>query len=240
MTHTTPGTWTPDVLDEINRDFENRSPREILKWALDAFGSGLVMATGFGISGVVLAHQLSRLADDPTVFYLETDLLFEETHELKEELARQLGLTFRPVHSGVSLEAQAAAEGEDLWNTNPDRCCFIRKVDPLRAFLADKAAWISGLRRDQSASRAGTRIVDWDAANGLVKLNPLAVWTRENVLQYIYLYGLPYNRLLDEGYTSVGCTPCTKPAAANGDPRAGRWAGFEKTECGIHLQSTAA
>lgn len=239
MTHATSGTWTPQVLDAINRDFESRSPREILEWALGAFGPGLVMATGFGISGVVLAHQLSRLTDDPTVFYLETDLLFDETHELKEALAQQLGITFLSVHSGVSLEAQASAEGDALWDTNPDRCCFIRKVDPLRRFLADKTAWISGLRRDQSASRAGTRIVDWDAANGLVKLNPLAAWTREDVLQYIYLYGLPYNRLLDEGYTSVGCTPCTQPAA-NGDPRAGRWAGFDKTECGIHLQTTAA
>ena len=140
----------------------------------------------------------------------------------------------------MSLDTQAATEGDELWNTNPDRCCFIRKVDPLRGFLADKRAWITGLRRDQSAARAGTRLVEWDAANGLVKLNPLATWTRSEVTQYIDLYRLPYNRLLDDGYTSVGCRPCTRPASASDDPRAGRCVGFSKSECGIHLQSTAA
>ena len=232
--------WTHETLTLHPDTFENASPQDILTWSLDTFGSGLVMATGFGLSGIVLAHHLAQYAPEMTVFYLETDLLFPETYALRDRLAARLGLTFKPVHSGISLEHQQQEHGPDLWERSPDQCCFVRKVLPLRRFLADKTAWITGLRRDQSASRANIRVVEWDEANSLVKINPLAFWTKQEVWRYIHQHDLPYNPLLDNGYTSIGCRPCTRSVAPGEDVRAGRWSGFAKTECGIHVQPRAA
>ena len=232
--------WTPETFQELNERFEHSSPREILKWGFETFGDDLVMATGFGPSGVVLSHLLSNLRPETTIFYLETDLLFLETYALRNELSERLGLSFTMVRSNVSLEQQTKEHGPRLWANEPNTCCFIRKVLPLRRFLADKKAWITGVRRDQSASRADTDIVGWDETNGLVKLNPLATWTNDEIWQYIHLHELPYNRLHDMGYPSVGCMPCTRPIAPDEDVRAGRWTGFNKTECGIHVNQHAA
>jgi phosphoadenosine phosphosulfate reductase len=232
--------WTTERLQALNKHFEHASPREILQWAYETFGDGAVMGTGFGPSGVVLTHQVSSLHPDAVIFYLDTDLLFPETYALRDELAEQLGITFTRVHSEVSLVEQETVLGEDLWKKNPNACCFIRKVLPLRRFLSDKSAWITGLRRDQSRSRAGTKIVEWDAANNVVKINPLAQWTSDDIWGYIHLNEVPYNQLHNSGYPSIGCMPCTKPVATGMDERAGRWAGFNKTECGIHLQPHAA
>lgn len=232
--------WTLETLKLQTDDFETASPRDILNWSLDTFGVGLVMATGFGLSGIVLAHHLARLSPETAIFYLETDLLFPETYTLRDRLAARLGLSFLPVHSGISLERQHQEQGPNLWAHSPDQCCFIRKVLPLRRFLADKTAWVTGLRRDQSPARAHTRIVEWDGAHGLVKINPLAFWTKKEVWRYIHQHDLPYNPLLDDGYTSIGCMPCTRPIAPGEDARAGRWSGFAKTECGIHAQPRAA
>ncbi len=228
------------MLRPLNEAFEQASPRDLLRWAGETFGAGLVLATGFGPSGVVLAHLVSGMDPTPTVFYLETDLLFAETYALRDRLAERLGLSFTPVHGGLSLDAQARAHGPDLWAREPNRCCFLRKVLPLRRFLADKSAWITGLRRDQAPSRAGIDLVEWDGANGLVKLNPLARWTDAEVWGYLHRHDLPYNPLHDEGYPSLGCVPCTRPVAPGEDARAGRWSGFAKTECGIHVQPKAA
>ena len=228
--------WTPEALQRISDLFEQRSPEDLLAWGFGTFGDGLVMATGFGPSGVVLMHLVSRIRPDATIFYLDTGLLFEETHALREELAQRLGLTFTRVHTDLSLEQQAAGYGEALWERAPDQCCSLRKVQPLRRFLADKQAWITGIRRDQGITRARTPLVGWDEVNKLVKLNPLANWSSDEVWDYIYLYGLPFNRLHDEGYPSIGCLPCTRPVVQGEDERAGRWAGLSKTECGIHVQ----
>lgn len=228
--------WTPEALAPVQRRLADSSPREVIRWGLDTFGDGLVMATGFGPSGIVLAHLLSKLRPEATVFYLDTDLLFPETLTLRDQLAERLGLTFTRVHSGVSLESQARHHGPELWADDPDRCCFLRKVLPLRRFLADKRAWITGLRRDQSAVRAQIETVEWDAAHRLVKLNPLAAWTADDVWSYIQMHDLPYNTLHDRGYPSIGCMPCTHPVARGEDERAGRWRGLNKTECGIHSQ----
>jgi phosphoadenosine phosphosulfate reductase len=158
---------------------------------------------------------------------------------LRHRLAERFELTFTRVHSGLSLEDQAATEGPNLWSTSPDRCCFIRKVLPLRRFLSTRSAWITGIRRDQSPTRKGIGIVSWDAANGLVKINPLARWTESDVWAYIRRYDLPYNPLHDEGYPSIGCIPCTRQVADGEDARAGRWRGHEKLECGIHVQDAS-
>lgn len=232
--------WTPASLEQRSHAFETQTPEAVLRWGLDTFGSGLVMATGFGLSGIVLAHHLARLAPETTIFYLETDLLFPETLALRDRLAERLGLTFTPIRAEVSLARQHHEHGPALWARSPDQCCALRKVLPLRRFLAGKSAWITGVRRDQSAARAGTAVVAWDHANSLAKINPLATWTKEHVWQYIHRHDLPYNALLDQGYGSIGCWPCTRPVAPGEDARAGRWAGFAKTECGIHVQPRAA
>jgi len=229
----------PLDLSESNERLERAPVSEAIAWAHETFGAGLVMATGFGPSGVVLAHYVAEMAIDLRVFYIDTSLLFPSTHRLKEELSERLGLTFEPI-SGIGLEQQSAEHGSQLWSRNPDRCCHIRKVAPLREYLKGKGAWITGLRRDQSAGRAGSQILEWDQRNGLYKLNPLAAWTSDDVWRYIREHRLPYNDLHDEGYPSIGCEPCTRNVALGEDERAGRWAGTNKTECGIHQRREVA
>jgi len=229
-----PKFWSSDDVIKWNRVLERFTVEEVLGWGIETFGSGLVTATGFGPSGIVLMHHLAKIATDPTVFYLETDLLFEETYALRDSLVERLGIEIRAVHSGVSLWRQDQQHGPDLWARNPDQCCFIRKMLPLRRFLADKSAWVTALRRDQSSTRSRIGAIEWDSGNGLVKINPLANWTNEEIWRYIRLHDLPYNSLHDQDYPSLGCMPCTKPAAEGAEARSGRWDGFAKTECGIH------
>lgn len=230
------------TIDEIRlagERLDGAYPEDVLRWTFDTFGDGAVMATGFGPSGVALMHMLSRVRPGATVFYLDTDVLFPDTHDLKRRLADLLGIRITRVHAGLSLQEQARQEGPDLWRTNPDRCCFLRKVQPLRLFLRDKEAWITGIRRDQSPTRRGIGVVEWDRAHEIAKVNPLATWTEERIWQYIDLYGLPYNPLHDRGYPSIGCIPCTKAVREGADPRSGRWQGHEKLECGIHATNVA-
>lgn len=229
--------WKPANLARISQRFEHRHPQELLRWALATYGDDLVVATGFGGSGIVQMHMISQFRPKTTFFYLQTDLLFPETLELRDALAERLDIQFTEVHSGHSLGEQAFQYGRDLWARNPDLCCLMRKVEPMKQFLADKRAWVTAIRRDQSASRANTQLVDWDDTNGLIKLAPLATWTKDQVWDYIHEHDLPYNKLRDEGYGSIGCMPCTRPLqAGETDERAGRWAGTDKIECGIHIQ----
>ena len=233
-------TWNEARIDVLNAQFSASSPREVLRWGYEEFGDKLVMATGFGTSGIVLMHIVSGLNPDATVFYLDTDLLFPETLELKEKLVETLGISILPVKSDISLDEQEELHEDALWEKAPNACCFIRKVMPLKRFLAEKSAWITGVRRDQAISRASTRVIEWDEAHQVVKLNPLAYWTSDEVWAYIKINDLPYNELHDYGYPSIGCRPCTRPVKAGEDERAGRWAGKQKIECGIHLQPIAA
>jgi phosphoadenosine phosphosulfate reductase len=230
--------WTVDSLRQISADFEGQPPEEILRWGIATFAPDIALATGFGPEGVALMHLLSQIAPETTVFYLDTDLLFKETYELREELEARLGIRFTRVHSGLSLDAQATQHGPALWERDPNLCCHLRKVEPLRRFLSTQRAWITAIRRDQTRARANAGLVEWDRANGLVKLNPLASWTQTQVWNYIHEHQLPFNRLHSFGYPTLGCWPCTQPVAEGDDPRAGRWVGFDKTECGIHLQGS--
>ena len=233
--------WNQFRLAKLNQELADLTPGEVLTWGFDYFGNDLVMATGFGTSGIVLMHALSELhREDGAVFYLDTDLLFPETKELKERLSDRLGITFTRVEPEINLEAQEKRYGPALWERNPNTCCHIRKVLPLRRFLSDKKAWITGVRRDQSASRESTNIIEWDEAHQLVKLNPLAHWTTKEVWSYIAQHRLPYNALHDKGYPSIGCMPCTRATEPGEDDRAGRWSNHNKLECGIHLQPVAA
>ncbi len=232
--------WTPQQIQALQADLEHASPRAVLQWSYDTFGDAAAMATGFGPSGVVLMHLLSELRPGAAVFYLDTDLLFPETYALRDRLAETFGLRFTRVHGGLSLDEQESLHGADLWARNANQCCFLRKVLPLRAFLKDKQAWITGIRRDQSLTRARASVIDWDPANQLVKINPLAFWSSEDVWSYIAINDLPYNPLHDRGYPSIGCQPCTHAVEAGAHERSGRWAGAEKVECGIHLNIQAA
>lgn len=227
--------WSPDTLRALNHQFEDASPRTMMQWAFESFGHGAVLGTGFGPSGIVLLHLLSRLRPNTTVFYLDTGLLFPETLALRDRLAEDLGLTFTAITPALSLDEQEAQYGPALWEQTPDACCALRKVAPLRRFLRDKAAWISGPRRDQAATRRALRLIDWDPTCEVLKVHPLAAWTADDVWGYIHLHDLPYNPLHDDGYPSIGCRPCTRPVAPGQDERAGRWTGQDKTECGIHL-----
>jgi phosphoadenosine phosphosulfate reductase len=223
-------------LSVLNQQLAGLSPFDLLQWASAQFKPDLVVATSFGLSGMVILHAIAQMErqNRPPVFYLQTDLFFSETLALRDELAARFGLEFSAVSPEQSLAAQEAEFGPELWRRDPDLCCQLRKVQPLQRFLADKQAWVTGLRRDQSASRAAVDRLTWDEVHGLVKLNPLAYWTRAQVWQYIRAHRLPYNALHDRGYPSVGCWPCTQPAAAASEERLGRWPEFNKTECGIH------
>jgi phosphoadenosine phosphosulfate reductase len=226
--------WTPESIKQVSATLEGSSPEAILRWGFDNFGPQMVLATGFGPEGVVLMHLVSQIRPEATVFYLDTDLLFATTYELRDELVKRLGTRFERVHSGLSLPEQALRHGDKLWERDPDTCCQMRKVIPQRQFLANYSAWVTGIRRDQTAFRANTALVEWDYANKMVKLNPLAGWTNDQVWEHIRVNDLPYNPLHDYGYPSIGCWTCTKSVAPGDDPRSGRWAGKVKTECGIH------
>ena len=162
-------------------------------------------------------------------------LLFPETYELWQDLESYYGITIEGVRPAQSVAAQAVAHGDALWEREPSRCCELRKVAPLRQALADRDAWISAIRRDQTSTRSTARAVEWDARFGLVKINPLVRWTKRQVWDYIRAYGVPYNALHDRGYPSIGCAPCTGPVRLGESDRAGRWRGLDKTECGLHV-----
>lgn len=235
-------TWADKDFSGLNDRLEPESPLATLNWVFDTFDQDTaVMGTGFGASGVVLMHHLEEVQPGATVFYLDTDVLFPETYNLRDRLTARFDLNIVRVHSGLSLDDQAEEHGDELWNDNPDKCCFLRKVKPLRAYLADKNVWMTGIRRDQSPTRADTDYVEWSEANEVVKVNPLADWTEDDIWDHIERHSLPYNPLHDEGYPSIGCMPCTEQVDNDADdPRAGRWSDTDKKECGLHLEPEPA
>jgi phosphoadenosine phosphosulfate reductase len=215
---------------------EGKRPEEILAWAIDEFQPGLTMACSFGgPTGMALLDMTIKIDPTVEVFYLDTDFLFPETYRLRDACERKYG--FKPIgyQSLLTPAAQAEEHGPELWTRDPDLCCDLRKVEPNYRALDGKSAWLSGMRRDQSKTRASVAIVDWDEKFGLVKLNPLATWDEKQVWAYIMNNGVPYNELHDKGYPSIGCTHCTAPVRPGDDPRSGRWAGFDKEECGIQI-----
>ncbi len=221
-------------IDKLNQLFENSDAGTVLHWTIKEYKQDLAMSTGFGVSGIVLMHHISLIDPRTNIFYLDTGLLFDETYKLIDQLEEQLGIHLTRVRTDVPLDEQARLYGEKLWETDPDTCCHIRKVLPLQRYLKDKKAWVTGIRRDQSASRRNTPVFQWNESNQVVKINPLAGWTEEEVWSYVKRHSLPYNELHERGYTSIGCFPCTRPAKQGGDLRSGRWAGTMKTECGLH------
>lgn len=223
-----------DDLPRLNSRFEYESAEDLLIWVSETFGKEAVLGTGFGPSGVVLIHKINQLDLDIKVFCLDTNLLFEDTYTLWHKIEKKFNINVESVSPILTLEGQAKLHKEELWKSNPDRCCYLRKVLPLQKYLSNKSAWITGLRRSQSEMRKDVQKIEWAPSNKVFKLNPLADWTQGEIWNYIDQHELPYNPLHDEGYPSIGCIPCTEPATG-GNERSGRWKNLEKTECGIHL-----
>jgi phosphoadenosine phosphosulfate reductase len=230
--------FTQETISEdlkvISDEFETAPPEVLLRWAIEEFGPDVALATGFGAEGCVLVAMLSGINPATRIFYLDTDLLFPETYILRDRLEARYGVRFERRATRLSLNAQAAEYGERLWEREPDLCCRLRKVEPLREMLSGLRAWVTAIRRDQSLARAGIRHVERDEKFGLIKINPLAAWSTRDVWNYIAEYDVPYNPLHDQGYPSIGCVPCTTPVQIGEMPRAGRWRGMAKSECGLH------
>ena len=217
-----------------------REPAEVLDWAQRCFPRGLVLASALGPQSIVALDLALRQGLRPEVVLLDTGLLFDETVQLADRLEQRLGIEIERVKPPMSLEEQARQYGDALWERDPGKCCELRKVGPLAQRLSRASAWITGLRRSGSLTRAEVESVEWDSVHGLVKINPLAWWPRARVFQHLHERKLPYNPLLDEGYASVGCRPCTSMVRPGEDERAGRWRGRAKTECGIHRRPSEA
>lgn len=213
---------------------EAKAPMDVLVTAVENYAGGLVLASSFGAEDVVLIDMLHKLAPTIPVFYLDTNKHFPETYDTRDRLAERYGTSFIQVLPELTLEEQAQKHGDKLWERDPNLCCQLRKVKPLEKVLSGYQAWITGIRREQSPTRANAKKVEWDDKFGLVKFNPLADWTQAQVWEYIHAYDVPYNPLHDRNYPSIGCSVCTRAVLPGQDPRSGRWAGHEKTECGLH------
>lgn len=220
---------------QIQLAAESWNPRQVLAWAFGKFGNEVAISSAFGAEGMALIDMASRVQKDFRLFTIDTEFLFPETYNLMDRIEERYGITIERVYSLLSPETQEHVHGGALWNRNPDECCNLRKVEPLRRKLTDLSAWITSIRRDQTSTRAGARKIEWDEKFGLVKVNPLADWSSTQVWRYIREHDVPYNTLHDQSYPSIGCTHCTRAVKSGEDPRAGRWAGFAKTECGLHM-----
>jgi phosphoadenosine phosphosulfate reductase len=226
-------------LKSLNDRFSSTPTGSVLAWAWERFGVRASIGTSFQGAGLVMIHLVRQAGLNFPIFTIDTGLLFPETVALKRRLEDFYGCSIESLEPDLTAEEQADINGPELWSREPDLCCTIRKVMPLRDRLCDLDCWITGLRRQQSDSRAGIGIVEvyvFDETSGreIVKLNPMAGWSREQVWDYIREHRIPYNPLHDRGYRSIGCWPCTRQASNGENERAGRWIGFNKVECGIH------
>lgn len=223
--------------EEHYADLDRGEPNVILAWCATTIDR-LAIATSFQSSGLVLLHMLREIRGDLPVLFLDTGFHFDETHDFKERITKMWDLNLvelRGEHG--TAERQAALHGPELYKIDPDKCCHINKVLPLQRALTDYDGWISGLRRDQSPMRAETPIIEAQmlpSGDEILKIHPLARWTRADVDAYVESHDIPTHPLLEMGFASIGCRPCTRPIGQGEDERAGRWNGTGKTECGIH------
>ena len=226
-------------LSLTDRQIEAMPAEDVLRWAAEAWGKKLCLSCSWQKQSSVLVHMVSELELDVDVIELDTHLFFKESYETRERLVERYGLNLI-VPDIITVAEQHKLEGPNLWERDQDRCCHIRKVEPLLRALDPYDAWVSGIRRDQSPSRAGVRKVERSERYGVWKVQPLADWSEEDVWRYIMANDIPYTPLHDVGYRSIGCIPCTRPTRPDEEERAGRWAGSDKLECGIHLEERTA
>ncbi len=206
-----------DKIAEVQLTAESWSPQQVLAWAFETFGNAVAISSAFGAEGMVLIDMASRLRKDFRLFTVDTEFLFSETYNLMDRIEQKYGIKIERVFSLLSPEEQERVHGAALWTRDADQCCNLRKVEPLRRKLSELDAWITSIRRDQ------------------MKVNPIADWTSKQVWRYLHEHDVPYNSLHDQNYPSIGCTHCTRAVRPGEDPRAGRWPGTGKTECGLHV-----
>lgn len=224
------------ITDNFSSGDETKGALAVLDWAYKQYDEGkIVYASSFGAEAIVLIDLIRQVKHDAHIVFLDTDLHFLETYEVIKKVQKRFpSLQIEMKKPALTLDEQAAQYGSALWKRDPNQCCHIRKVVPLRETLTAKEAWISGLRRDQSPTRKDTQFINKDEKFNNIKICPLIHWSWEEVWQYIREHDLPYNELHDRNYPSIGCFPCTQAVGADGDSRAGRWSGSSKTECGLH------
>jgi phosphoadenosine phosphosulfate reductase len=220
---------------EIQSIAEGWTPQHVLTWAFETYGNNVAISSAFGAEGMVLIDMASRLRKNFRLFTIDTEFLFSETYGLMDQIEQKYDIKIERVFSLLSPEEQERSQGAALWQRNAEQCCNLRKVEPLRRKLKELSAWITSIRRDQTSFRKDAFKVQWDEKFGLVKINPLADWTSKQVWRYLRQHDVPYNSLHDRNYPSIGCTHCTRAVRPGEDPRAGRWSGSEKTECGLHI-----
>ena len=224
---------------ELAAQFEGASLTEILRWAWERFGPKAAIGTSFQGAGLVTIDHARKAGLEFPIFTVDTHFLFPETLALKRQLEGRYGIEIESLNPEQTPDEQEAEYGAKLWTRSPDLCCTLRKVLPLQKKLAALSVWVTGLRRQQSESRQKTKILElyhFDVIRDqyILKLNPMANWSRDEVWEYIRANGIPYNPLLDRGYRSIGCMQCTRAVGDGESERAGRWTGFDKSECGIH------
>jgi phosphoadenosine phosphosulfate reductase len=227
--------FSQEEIAEACTRLAGRPPVDILRWAVQTFFPRLTMATAFGPEGNCIIHMLAEIEPRVRIFNLDTGYQFPETLELRERLRHRYGIEVEMVRPDLTVTEYEAEHGGPLHVHRPDQCCHDRKIVPLRRAVVGYDAWVSAIRKDQTADRAAATVVQWDAKFGLVKVNPLLSWTKKDVWTFIYKNRVPYNPLHDQGYPTIGCWPCTRAVAAGEDERAGRWAGKVKKECGLHV-----
>ncbi|MDP3981234.1 MAG: phosphoadenylyl-sulfate reductase [Chlamydiota bacterium] len=218
-----------------SQELQNSGPREILQWAIDEFWPDIAMSTGFGASGMVLIHLISQIKPEMKIIFLNTGFHFQETLLFKERIKDLYKVNIVEHHGAITKEELFQRISPHPFHDNPDLCCQINKVEPLKTALEayQLRAWVSALRRDQSSTRKHIDILE-EYEGGLVKINPLTNWTKKEIWNYLHLNKIPYHPLHDQGYPSVGCEPCTKSVSEGEHERSGRWEGKGKKECGIH------
>lgn len=207
---------------------------EVVAWVARNFAVGEV-AVACSMADAVLPAVVAERLPGVDVLFLETGYHFTETHATRDEVQRALDVNVVDVLPELTVAEQDAEHGKDLFATDPAACCRMRKVEPLKRALNGYRLWFTGVRREEAPTRTHTPLVTWDETHGLIKVNPLAPWTFDQLVGYANDHRVPVNLLMYDGYPSIGCAPCTRRVAAGEDPRAGRWSGQAKTECGIHL-----
>jgi phosphoadenosine phosphosulfate reductase len=206
---------------------------EVVAWAAREFGDSVAVACS--MADAVLPHVVAAIKPWVDVLFLDTGYHFAETYGTRDAVETGMDVTIVDITPAQTVAEQDAAHGKDLWSRDPGLCCQLRKVEPLHDRLAGYEVWVTGVRREEAPTRSATPLVTWDEKNGLVKINPLAAWTFDELLAYATKHQVILNPLLNDGYPSIGCAPCTRRVAPGEDPRSGRWAGLDKTECGLHV-----
>ncbi|MGH3544673.1 MAG: phosphoadenylyl-sulfate reductase [Mycobacteriales bacterium] len=220
------------LADQADTELAGSDPLTVLRWAAEEFGERLCVAVS--MVDAALPHLASLARPGVDVLFLDTGYHFAETIRTRDAIAATLPVNVRSIAPRQSVAEQDAEFGPRLFEREPDRCCAMRKTEPLRGTLAPYHAWVTGLRRDEAVTRSNIGVVEWDAQWGLVKINPIAAWSLEDLSSYLTIHNLPVNPLVHDGYPSIGCAPCTRRVQPGEDIRAGRWAGASKTECGLH------